>query len=124
MGYFMIIYVAGLQSIPQELYEAASIDGAGGWRKFISITFPQLRFVNFFVTVMLTITSFRAYDQVLMITNTEQPGASATMLVVHIFRAAFINWDFGYASAISLVLLGLVLIVTIPQFIVQRRAEG
>ena len=121
MGYFMIIYLAGLQAIPAELYEAAVVDGANAWRKFIHITLPQLRFVSFLVMVMLTITSFRVFDQVIMITNSESPGTSATMLVVHIFQSAFVNWDLGYASATSIVLLGLVMAVTIPQFIVQNR---
>jgi len=123
MGYFMIIYLAGLQSIPKELYEAASIDGANAWTKFVYITWPQLRFVTFFVTVMLTILSFRVFDQVIMITNTETPGTGATMLVVHIFRVAFINWNMGYASSIAMVLLALALSATIIQFLIQRKHE-
>ncbi|MCL2362223.1 MAG: sugar ABC transporter permease [Defluviitaleaceae bacterium] len=123
MGYFMIIYLAGLQSIPQELYEAAAIDGANAWNKFRYITLPQLRFVTFFVSVLLTIMSFRVFDQVIMITNTEQPGSGSSMLVVHIFRIAFLNWDMGYASALALVLLGLVLTITIIQFAMQKRYE-
>jgi multiple sugar transport system permease protein len=123
MGYFMIIYLAGLQGIPEDLYEAADIDGAGKWKKFRYVTWPQLRFVTFFVSVMLTIMSFRVFDQVIMITNSDQPGSAATMLVVHIFRVAFINWDLGYASAIALVLLGLVLTITITQFFYQRRHQ-
>jgi len=124
MGYFMIIYLAGLQSIPQELYEAAAIDGANAWYKFRYITLPQLRFVTFFVSVLLTIMSFRVFDQVIMITNTEQPGSGSSMLVVHIFRIAFLNWDMGYASALALVLLGLVLTITIIQFAMQKRFEN
>ncbi|MDR2184028.1 MAG: sugar ABC transporter permease [Clostridiales bacterium] len=123
MGYFMIIYLAGLQGIPKELYEAASIDGAGAWKRFIYITLPQLRFVTFFVTVMITIMSFRVFEQVIMITNTDTPGSGATMMVVHIFRLAFINWDFGYASAVALVLLALVMSITIIQFLIQKRHE-
>jgi len=123
MGYFMIIYLAGLQSIPKELYEACAIDGANSWKRFIYITLPQLRFVTFFVSVMLTIMSFRVFDQVLMITNSDTPGSGATTMVVHIFRVAFINWDFGYASAISLVLLALVMSITIVQFLIQKRNE-
>jgi multiple sugar transport system permease protein len=123
MGYFMIIYLAGLQGIPKELYEAASIDGANSWKRFLYITIPQLRFVTFFVTVMLTIMSFRVFEQVIMITNTDTPGSGATMMVVHIFRVAFINWDFGYASAVALVLLALAMSVTIVQFLIQRRHE-
>jgi len=124
MGYYMIIYLAGLQSIPVELYEAAAIDGSNKWKTFWYITLPQLKFVTFFVSVMLTIMSFRVFDQVIMITNTETPGRSASMLVVHIFRAAFINWDFGYASAISMVLLILVMSITIVQFMLQKRSES
>ena len=124
MGYFMIIYLAGLQGIPQELYEAASIDGANAWKKFRYITLPQLRFVTFFVSVMLTITSFRVFDQVIMITNNDTPGTGATMLVVHIFRVAFVNWDLGYASSIALVLLAIVMAITITQFVIQRRHEN
>jgi len=123
MGYFMIIYLAGLQGIPKELYEAAAIDGANGFKRFLYITIPQLRFVTFFVTVMLTISSFRVFEQVIMITNTDTPGSGATMMVVHIFRIAFINWDFGYASAVALVLLALVMSVTIVQFLIQKRHE-
>jgi len=124
MGYYMIIYLAGLQSIPKDLYEAGAIDGTSKWQSFLYITLPQLRFVTFFVSVMLTIMCFRVFDQVIMITNTENPGSSTSMLVVHIFRAAFINWDFGYASAIAMVLLVLVLSITIVQFLIQRRSEN
>ena len=123
MGYFMIIYLAGLQSIPIELYEAASIDGASGWKRFLYVTWPQLRFVTFFVSVMLTIICFRVFDQVIMITNNDVPGAASTTLVVHIFRVAFRNWDFGYASSIALVLLSIVLTITIIQFLIQKRIE-
>jgi len=123
MGYYMIIYLAGLQGIPEELYEAASIDGAGKWNKFRYITWPQLRFVTFFVSVLLTIMSFRVFDPVIMITNSENPGSSSTMMVIHVFRVAFINWDFGYASAVALVLLALVLTITIVQFVMQKRYQ-
>ena len=123
MGYFMIIYLAGLQSIPTEYYEAASIDGASSFKKFLYITWPQLRFVTFFVSVMLTIICFRVFDQVIIITNNDVPGSSATTLVVHIFRIAFRSWDFGYASSIAMVLLSIVLTITIIQFLIQKRIE-
>ena len=123
MGYFMIIYLAGLQSIPTELYEAASIDGASSFKRFLYITWPQLRFVTFFVSVMLTIICFRVFDQVIMITNNDTPGSGATTLVVHIFRVAFRSWDFGYASSIAMVLLSIVLTITIIQFLIQKRIE-
>jgi len=123
MGYFMIIYLAGLQSIPTELYEAASIDGASSFKRFIYITWPQLRFVTFFVSVMLTIICFRVFDQVIIITNNDTPGSSASTLVVHIFRVAFRSWDFGYASSLAMVLLSIVLTITIIQFLIQKRID-
>ncbi|MCL2702775.1 MAG: sugar ABC transporter permease [Defluviitaleaceae bacterium] len=124
MGYFMVIYLAGLQGIPAELYEAAEMDGASKRQRFTYITLPQLRHVTFFVAVMLTITNFRVFDQVLMITNStdvNMPGSSSTMLVVHIYRSAFINWNMGYASALGFVLFLLVFSVTIAMFLYNRR---
>lgn len=115
MGYYMVIYLAGLQGISGELYEAASLDGANSWQRFKSITWPMLSPTTFFVVVMLTINSFKVYDQIYMITQ-GGPGTSTLVLVYHIYNVAFKNWDLGYASAISMVLFLLVLGVTIIQF--------
>lgn len=115
MGYFMIIYLAGLQGINPELYEAAELDGASGWNKFWSVTLPQLRPTTFFVTVMLTIQCFKVYDMFLMITNFG-PGGKTRVLVSYIYDNAFVSRDFGYASAVSMVLFGLVLLVTLIQY--------
>jgi multiple sugar transport system permease protein len=115
MGYYMIIYLAGLQGISGDLYEAAGLDGANTWQKFKSITWPMLSPTTFFVTIMLTISSFKVYDQMYMITQ-GGPGTSTLVLVYHIYNVAFKNWDLGYASAISMVLFLLVLIVTVVQF--------
>jgi multiple sugar transport system permease protein len=115
MGYYMVIYLAGLQGISADLYEAAGLDGANGWQKFKNITWPMLSPTTFFVIIMLTINSFKVYDQMYMITQ-GGPGTSTLVLVYHIYNVAFKNWDLGYASAISMVLFLLVLIVTIVQF--------
>lgn len=115
MGYYMVIYLAGLQGISGELYEAAGLDGANAWQKFKNITWPMLSPTTFFVIIMLTINSFKVYDQMYMITQ-GGPGTSTLVLVYHIYNVAFKNWDLGYASAISMVLFLLVLIVTIVQF--------
>lgn len=119
MGYYMVIYLAGLQGINAELYEAAGLDGANAWQKFIHVTLPQLAPTTFFVTVMLTIQSFKVFDQVYMITQ-GGPGTSTLVLVYHIYNEAFISWDLGYSSMIALVLFFLVLAVTIVQFKRQR----
>lgn len=115
MGYYMVIYLAGLQGISAELYEAASLDGANTWQKFKSITWPSLQPTTFFVVVIMTINCFKVYDQVYMITQ-GGPGTSTLVLVYHIYDTAFKSWDLGYASAISVVLFLLVLIVTLIQF--------
>ncbi|NTB87529.1 sugar ABC transporter permease [Agrobacterium tumefaciens] len=119
MGYYMVIYLAGLQGINSELYEAADLDGANGWQKFFYVTLPQLGPTTFFVTVMLTIQSFKVFDQIYMITQ-GGPGTSTLVLVYHIYNEAFISWDLGYSSMIALVLFFLVLAVTVVQFRRQR----
>jgi len=115
MGYFMVIYLAGLQGISAELYEAADIDGANGWQKFWRITLPQLAPTTFFVSVLLTIQSFKVFDQIYMITQ-GGPGTSTLVLVYHIYNEAFISWDLGYSSMVALVLFLLVLGITVLQF--------
>ncbi len=115
MGYYMVIYLAGLQGISGDLYEAASIDGANTWQKFKNITWAMLRPTTFFVFVILTINCFKVYDQIYMITQ-GGPGTSTLVLVYHIYETAFKSWDLGYASAISMVLFLLVLAVTVIQF--------
>lgn len=118
MGYYMVIYLAGLQGINTELYEAASLDGAGAWQKFRYITWPQLQPTTFFVTIILTINCFKVYDIVYMLAGGSNGviNESAIVLVYHIYEEAFRNWNLGYASAVAMVLFLLVLVVTIVQF--------
>lgn len=120
MGYYMIIYLAGLQGISPELYEAADLDGSGTWSTFRHITLPQLAPTSFFVLIMLTIQCFKVYDQIYMITQ-GGPGTSTLVLVYHIYNTAFISWNLGYASTISLVLFVLVLVITFVQFRGEKR---
>ena len=120
MGYYMIIYLAGLQGISPSLYEAADLDGASRWQQFRYITIPQLSSTTFFVVMMLTIDCFKVYDQIYMITQ-GGPGTSTLVLVYHIYNTAFISWDLGYASAIAMVLFLLVLSVTVFQFRMEKK---
>lgn len=116
MGYYMVIYLAGLQGINPDLKEAASLDGANRWHTFWNVTLPQLRPTTFFVVIMLTISSFKVYDQMYMITQ-GGPGNATITLVYDIYNVAFVNTPkYGYASAISMVLFILVLIITLIQF--------
>ena len=114
-GYYMVMYLAGLQGINPELYEAASLDGANGVQKFFRITIPQLGHTTFLVMIMVTIQCFKVYDIVLMITN-GGPGTKTQVLVFYIYNVAFNDWNLGYASAISMVLFLLVLSVTLVMF--------
>ena len=102
----MVIYLAGLQGISAELYEAAGLDGANTWQKFRYVTWPQLRSTTFFVTVMLTINCFKVYDIAIMLAGggDGKLGTSSTVLVYYIYQKAFIEWDLGYSSAIAMVL--------------------
>lgn len=125
MGYYMVIYLAGLQGISSELYEAASLDGANTWQKFRYITWPQLSSTTFFVVVMLTINCFKVYDIAIMLAGggSGELTTSATVLVYYIYQKAFIDWDLGYSSAVAMVLFVMVLLVTIIQFRGQARKE-
>ena len=118
MGYYMVIYLAGLQGINGELYEAAGLDGANTWEKFRYITWPQLQPTTFFVTIMLTINCFKVYDIVYMLAGGSNGvlSKSAMVLVYHIYEEAFRNWNLGYASAVAMILFLMVLAVTLVQF--------
>ncbi|RDG38419.1 carbohydrate ABC transporter permease [Streptomyces corynorhini] len=122
MGYYMVLYLAGLQAIPGELYEAARVDGAGAWKRFWHVTLPGLRPTTFFVLVMLTVSSFKIFDLVQVMTE-GGPGRSTLVLSQLIYRQGIAQGRFGYASAISLVLFLIVLAITLVQFQLQRRSE-
>ncbi len=118
MGYYMVIYLAGLQGISEDLYEAAALDGAGGWQKFWYVTLPQLKPTTFFVTIILIINCFKVYDIVYMLAGGSNGviNKSATVLVYYIYEEAFRNWKLGRASVASLVLFAIVLVITVIQF--------
>lgn len=119
MGYYMVIYLAGLQGVNPDLYEAAGLDGANGWQKFMHVTLPQLSSTSFFIIIMVIIQSFKVFDQIYMITQ-GGPGTSTLVMVYEIYNEAFVGTpEYGYSSAISMVLFVMVLLVTIVQFKAQ-----
>ncbi len=120
MGYYMVIYLAALQSIPVHLYEAASLDGADAWQRFRHVTLPLLTPVTFFVSIMLTIASFKVFDLILVMTD-GGPGRATNVLVIHTYNTAFRQFRFGYSSAIAMVLFLIVLAITIFQFRMEKR---
>ncbi|MFI7543565.1 carbohydrate ABC transporter permease [Actinoplanes sp. NPDC049599] len=123
MGYYMLLFLAGLQTIPAQLYEAARVDGANAWQQFRAVTLPGLRPTTFFVTVMLTIGSFKVFDLILVMTN-GGPGQSTLVLSQYIYQKGFTENQFGYASAVSVVLFALCLVVTAVQFLVNKRRSA
>ena len=120
MGYYMVIYLAALQGVPRELYEAATVDGANKWQQFRNVTLPQIKPTTFFCSIMLIIGSFKIYDTVAIMTN-GGPGRATKMLVTYIYNEAFVNVRYGQASAIAMVLLVIVLIITVIQFANEKK---
>jgi multiple sugar transport system permease protein len=119
-GFGMVVFLAGLQAIPQQLYEAAKVDGSSAWQSFRSVTLPMLSPALFFVVVTSIIGSFQVFDQALIMTN-GGPGSRTTTLVMYIYRTGFENYDQGYAAAQSLVLFAFIVVITAAQFVLQRR---
>ena len=119
-GYNMVIFLAGLQSIPDHLYDAAKVDGATAWRRFLNVTLPLLSPTTFFVVVISVISSFQVFDQALIMTN-GGPGTATTTLVLYIYQKGFQSFDMGYAAAVALVLFAAIFVFTVIQFMFQRR---
>lgn len=122
MGYYMLLFLAGLQAVPSELYEAARVDGANAIQRFWNVTMPCIRPTTFLVTVMLTIASFKIFDLILVMTD-GGPGTSTLVLSQYIYRKGFEENDFGYASAVAMVLFAICLGITVLQFLINKRRE-
>lgn len=119
-GFYMLILLTGLQAIPDEVYEAARMDGASWWRTFISVTVPLMR-PSIALMLILSVTgSVLAFDQFYVLTS-GGPDNSTVTLVVSLYRKAFVQFDLGTAAALSLVVLGFLLLVNLVQFTLLRR---
>ncbi|WP_234342832.1 carbohydrate ABC transporter permease [Streptomyces fulvoviolaceus] len=119
-GYTMLFLLAGLQAIPESLYEAADLDGAGPVQRFFRITLPLLRPSMFFVLVTNTIGSFQMFDTVYVMTQ-GGPGGSTDTMNFHIYQQAFQLFRTGYASALAMLLFTLILLVTAVQVLYFRK---
>ena len=119
VGFSMLILLGGLQSIPGDLYESAAMDGASAWTAFWRITLPLLRRALLFVVVFSTINAFKIFIPIYVITD-GGPADSTQTLVFYIFQSAFRYYKLGYATALSFLLLALVLILTAAQFRLLR----
>jgi multiple sugar transport system permease protein len=119
--FFMVIYLAALQDIPRSLYEAAELDGANGWQKFIHVTVPILRPVTFFVLAMGIIGTFQLFDQSYIFSNgTGGPNNATLTVVLLIYQSVFRYLQMGYGAAIAFLLA----IVIITTTLIQRRFFG
>ena len=114
-GYYMIMFISGLQAIPNELYEAATIDGSSSWNTFWRITLPLLKSTVLVVLVLATIASFKAYELIVTMTK-GGPGYATKFIVQQVYQVAFQEDRMGYASAMSIVLMVIIGIFTLVQF--------
>lgn len=122
MGYTALLIFAGLQSIPESVYEAGRVDGASEWSMFRKITIPLLRPILALVLIMTVIGSFQVFDTV-AVTTSGGPVNSSRVLQLYIYDMAFGRFQFGYASALSVALLVILLIVSIVQYRLMRAGE-
>lgn len=123
MGYYMVLFLAGLQGIPGNYYEAAAIDGAGSWRRFRDITIPLLSPTLFFVLIISGIGSFQVFDQVYVMTE-GGPGNSTLVFNYYLYQNAFQYFRMGYASALAYTLFALIFVITMLQIkFLSRRVQ-
>src|SRR5690606_31800316 len=121
-GFYMVIFLAGLQDIPASLYEAARMDGAGAWRRFTNVTLPLLSNTLAFVLIFALIAALQAFDQIYVMTGGGPYGHTQT-IVMEIYQSGFRKLDLGFASALSYVLLIATLLLSIVQFVFFGRRE-
>ncbi|MEU6607285.1 sugar ABC transporter permease [Streptomyces shenzhenensis] len=122
VGFNFLLCLAALQSVPDQLYEAAALDGAGAWRRLWSITLPQLSRITVVITVLQVLASLKVFDQVYLLTK-GGPNGSTRPVVEYVYDVGFTGYRLGYASAISYIFFALVLIASAAQYAALRRRE-
>ncbi|MFE2263067.1 carbohydrate ABC transporter permease [Streptomyces griseosporeus] len=122
VGFNFLLYLAALQAVPDHLYEAAALDGAGAWRRLWSITLPQLGRITAVVTVLQILASLKVFDQVYLLTK-GGPDGSTRPVVEYVYDVGFTGYRLGYASAVSYVFFALVLLASAAQYAALRRRE-
>jgi len=120
VGYYSIVFLAGLKGVPEDVYEAARVDGASSIRQFFSITIPLISPTTFFLTIMGIIGSFKVFDQISVLTQ-GGPGSSSSVMAYYVYRTAFDYYEMGYANTLAWALFVLVFVVTLIQWKLQDR---
>lgn len=120
VGWTMVFYLVALEKVPKDLYEAAAIDGASSWNKFISVTLPLISPTTFFLCIMLTINSLQAYDQIQVLTQGGPAGSTRTLLYLY-YQTAFENFNIGQATAMATIMLVIIGILSGIQFIGSKK---
>jgi sn-glycerol 3-phosphate transport system permease protein len=121
-GYFMIFYLAGLQALPSDVFEAAAIDGAGWWSMLWRMAFPLLRRTTLFISTIATIGAFQTVDHIFVLTQ-GGPSRASTVLLYYLWEERFQNLNVGRASALTVVLVILLLVFTITNFLLSEQKE-
>jgi multiple sugar transport system permease protein len=122
MGYNIVIFLAGLQNVPNELYEAAEVDGASPWQSFRKITLPLISPTTFFISIISIIGAFKLFTEIYVL-YTGRPGPlnSGMTIVYYVYRNAFERYRMGYASAAAYILFGIIFVFTLIQMAVAKR---
>ena len=120
VGYYSIVFLAGLKGLPEDVYEAAKADGASSIRQFFSLTVPLISPTTFFLTIMGIIGSFKVFDQISVLTQ-GGPGSSSSVMAYYVYRTAFDYFEMGYANTLAWALFVLVFIVTLVQWKMQAK---
>ncbi len=119
-GFFMIIFIAALQSVPRSILDAAIMDGSSYWRRFFRIVLPWISPVVFFAIVYASIGALQVYESIVILTR-GGPGDATRSLSIYIVEEAFDNFDIGYAASISVIMTLIILIITVVQLVASRR---
>jgi multiple sugar transport system permease protein/sn-glycerol 3-phosphate transport system permease protein len=114
LGYAVVIYLAGLQGIPRELYDAARVDGAGAWSRFRHVTLPGLSPVAFFLSVTSTLATFQSFDIIKVLTD-GGPVEATTTLIYYLYELGFVSYDAGESGVVAMVLFSIMLLLTLFQ---------
>ncbi len=122
-GYYMIFYLAGLQNLPSDVFEAAALDGANGWQTMWAITFPLLRRTTLFITIVAFIDAFRTVDHIFVLTS-GGPSRASTVLLFELWLQRFEYQDVGISAAITVIFVVVLLAFTVTNFLTSERKEA